>query len=169
MTLFFSCHNSARLLVRLKSASAISAIARQVAVGALILTPLVLLTQRPSAQAQALITDEDVADYARAVAAIEPLRQEAFATASDILTSADSNLSLLDYPLSCTEAQLDAMPDIPRADRVSLRTVMVEFCNEASQLAEENNLTPLRFNTITIAHRDDPDLAARIQAEIGTL
>ncbi len=166
MTLFSSRHNFARLPVRLKS---VSAIARQFAVGALILTPLVLLAQRPSAQAQALITDEDVADYARAVAAIEPLRQEAFATASDILISADSNLSLLDYPLNCTEAQLDAMPDIPRADQVSLRTVLVEFCNEASQLAEENNLTPLRFNTITTAHQEDSDLTARIQAEIGTL
>ena len=166
MPLFLSRHASARPSVRLKR---VSAITRQFTVGALLLTPLVFLTQRLTAQAQALITDEDVADYARAVTAIEPPRQEAFAAASDILTSADSNLSLLDYPLSCTEAQLDAMPDISRADRVSLRTVLVEFCNQASDLAEENNLTPLRFNTITTAHRDDPDLTARIQAEIGSL
>ena len=166
MPLFLSRHHVVRPSVRLKR---VGAIARQFAVGALVLTPLVFSAQRLTAQAQALITDEDVADYARAVTAIEPLRQEAFAAASDILTSADSNLSLLDYPLSCTEAQLDAMPDISRADRVSLRTVLVEFCNEASQLAEENNLTPLRFNTITTAHQADPDLTARIQAEIGTL
>lgn len=144
----------------------------QFALGALIFTPLgFLLNQRliPAAQAQALITDEDVADYARAVSSIEPLRQEAFAAASDILASADSNLSILDYSLSCTATQLADMPDIPRADRVSLRTVLVEFCNEASQLAEENNLTPLRFNTITTAHRDDPDLTARIRAEMSAL
>lgn len=135
------------------------------------LTPLgFLLSQRliPAAYAQAM-TDEDVDNYAQAISQIEPQRLAAYEAASDILVSAASELDILEFPLRCTATELSDMPDIPRPDRLDLLTVLVDFCNEASQLAEANDLTPLRFNSITAAHREDPELAQRIQAELSSL
>ncbi|MEL6813508.1 MAG: DUF4168 domain-containing protein [Cyanobacteria bacterium J06598_3] len=122
----------------------------------------------PAAQAQAL-TDTDVANYARAVVDIEEIRLSAYEAASDILTSAGSETDILETPLSCDAARMVNMPDIPRVDRLDLLTVLVEFCNSAAQLADDNGLTQKRFNSITAAHQEDADLAERIQAEISSL
>ena len=142
-----------------------------IALSALTFAQLILFLaarQTLPAYAQAL-TDEDINSYARAIAAIEPARVTAYSEASDILTTADSDLSLLEAPLSCTSNRLSDMPDISRSARVELRTVLVTFCNEASRLAEENDLTPQRFNAITESHREDPEIAARIRSAIGDL
>jgi len=142
-----------------------------IALSALTFAQLILFLaarQTLPAYAQAL-TDEDINSYARAIAAIEPARVTAYSEASDILTTADSDLSLLETPLSCTSNRLSDMPDISRSARVELRTVLVTFCNEASRLAEENDLTPQRFNAITESHREDPEIAARIRSAIGDL
>ncbi|MEO1682597.1 MAG: DUF4168 domain-containing protein [Cyanobacteria bacterium J06631_12] len=122
----------------------------------------------PTAYAQA-ITDDDVANYARAVFEMEAERVNAYELASDILTSADSELNILETPLSCQQARLSDMPDISRADRIDLRAVLVTFCNEAQTIAEANDLTPKRFNAITAAHREDEALAGRIQEAIQAL
>lgn len=143
-----------------------------IALGALTCTQIgFMLAQRqlPPAYAQAF-TEDDVTNYARAVAGIEPRRQEAYGSASDILVSAnDSELSISDTPLKCTATRMSDMPNVSRASRVDLRTVLVDFCNEASAIAEENDLTAKRFNDITQAHHEDSELAARIQAAIAAL
>lgn len=142
------------------------------ALGALVCTQVgLMLTPRQLSPAYAqAYTDDDVANYARAVAAIEPRRQEAYGAASDILASEnDSELSILDTPLKCTATRLSDMPDVSRGSRVDLRTVLVDFCNDASAIAEENDLTAKRFNDITQAHRADPELTKRIQAAIAAL
>ncbi len=142
------------------------------ALGALTCTQIGLMLaprQLSPAYAQAY-TEDDVANYARAIAGIEPRRQEAYAAASDVLASTnDSELDILDTPLKCTATRLSDMPDVPRASRVELRTVLVDFCNDASAIAEENDLTAKRFNDITQAHRADPELTTRIQAAIAAL
>jgi len=122
----------------------------------------------PAAHAQAL-TDEDINNYARAVLEIEALRIATYESASDILITADSELSILDVSLSCARTNLRDMPDIPRPDRLDLQEVLVRFCNEASSAAEANDLTPKRFNDITAAHRADEEVADRIRAVINQL
>jgi len=124
--------------------------------------------QIPAAYAQSL-TDEDIANYANAVLSIEATRIAAYEAASDILASADSDLSILDVSLSCTRARMSDMPDVSREARGELRTVLVTFCDEASAAAEANNLTPKRFNDITESHRSDPEVAERIQFAISEL
>lgn len=141
------------------------------ALGTLTLTQLgFLLTQNhiPAAYAQAY-GDEEVTNYARSVINIEAERVEAYALASDILTSADSELSIVETPLSCTSARLADMPDVPRAARVDLRAVLVAFCNNAIQIAEENDLTSKVFNEMTAAQREDVELSGRIQDAIASL
>ncbi len=122
----------------------------------------------PAAYAQDF-TEEAITNYARTVLDIEPIRLEAYAAASDILSATDSEVDILDTSLSCTGNRLSDMPDIPRSARVDLRTVLITFCNAASQAAEANDLTPMRFNDITEAHRADSELAERIQAAIREL
>lgn len=122
----------------------------------------------PVAHAQSY-TDDDVSNYARAVVDIEAKREAAFEEASNILLTADSEIDILTTPLSCTNNRMADMPDIDRDSKVELRTVLVTFCNEASELAESNGLTPQRFNEITRAHQEDTELADRIQAAIGDL
>ncbi len=141
------------------------------ALGTLTLTQLgFLLAQKhiPAAYAQTY-SDAEVTNYARAIVNIEAERGEAYTLASDILTSADSELSIIETPLNCTSTRLADMPDIPRAGRVDLRAVLVAFCNNASQIAEENDLTPEVFNQITAAHREDTELSDRIQDAIASL
>lgn len=141
------------------------------ALSALTLTQLGYLltqTQIPAAYAQAY-GEEDVTNYARSVVNIEAERVEAYALASDILASADSELSIVETPLNCASTRLSDMPDVPRAARVDLRAVLVAFCNNASQIAEENNLTPKVFNEMTAAHREDVELSDRIQDAIASL
>ncbi|MFK8185702.1 MAG: DUF4168 domain-containing protein [Phormidesmis sp.] len=114
-------------------------------------------------------TDTDVANYARAAVEIEAARQAAFEDASNILAAADSDASILDIQLSCDATRMGNMPDLPRPDKVDLRTVLVNFCNSAREIADAHALTPQRFNRITQAHREDPALTERIQAEIAGL
>lgn len=139
--------------------------------GALTLTQLgFLLTQKhiPAAYAQAY-SDDEVTNYARSVVNIEAERVEAYALASDILASADAEISIVETPLNCASTRLADMPDVPRAARVDLQAVLVAFCNNAIQIAEENELTPIVFNEITAAHREDAEISDRIQDAIAAL
>ncbi|EDX85491.1 hypothetical protein S7335_3192 [Synechococcus sp. PCC 7335] len=122
----------------------------------------------PAAYAQSY-SDDEVANYARAAASIETERLEAYELASNILTNAEGELSIVETPLSCTSTRLADMPDIPRDSRVELRDVLLAFCNSASQMAEENDLTPRAFNQMTAAHREDAELLDRIKDAIAAL
>lgn len=141
-----------------------------VALSALAFTQGALLVSNavPAAYAQA-VTDDDVINYARAIVDIETQRLGAYEEASNLLSSVDSELSILEIPLSCTSAGLSDMPDMPRADRVDLRTILVTFCNNAKEIADTNGLTPKRFNSITESHREDAELEARIIDAIQAL
>lgn len=142
-----------------------------VAVGALAFTQVgSLITQGLLSPARAQeITETEVANYANAVFDIEVLRIAAFDAADQALVAAGSEIGVAGTPLSCTASEISDMPDMPKPDQVSLRTVLVEFCNEASEAVEANSLTTSEFNAITAAHKEDPALAERIQAVIGDL
>lgn len=141
-----------------------------IAIAALVLTQGALFISKsvPAAYAQA-VTDDDVINYARAIVDIETQRLSAYEEASNLLSSVDSELSILEIPLSCASASLSDMPDMPRADRVDLRTILVTFCNNAKEIADVNGLTPKRFNSITESHREDAELEARIIDAIQAL
>jgi len=135
---------------------------------ALITSVLAALALPRSAHAQEF-TDTDVANYARAAVEIEAARQSAYEEASNILAAANSEADILQTRLSCDATRMRDMPDLSRPDKVDLRTALVNFCNDAREIADSHALTPQRFNRITQAHREDADLAERIQAEIAGL
>ncbi|MGB3765280.1 MAG: DUF4168 domain-containing protein [Phormidesmis sp.] len=119
------------------------------------------------AQEATLTTDEDIANYANAVAAIEPLRLAAYEGASDVLAAANSEVSLVDNRLSCLSSDIEDMPEVAEADRVALQGILVDYCNAAIGLADDNGLTPQRFNSITAKHQQDKELAQKIRAAIA--
>ena len=141
-----------------------------IALGAFCSVQLSVAMLRSPAQAQeaALTTDEDVANYAATVTAIEPLRQAAYEEASDVLAAANSEVSLVDNRLSCLNSEVDDMPEVAAEDQVALQRILVSYCNMAAELAEENGLTPQRFNSITENHRENSELASRIRAAIAS-
>jgi hypothetical protein len=123
----------------------------------------------PAAQAQST-PDADVANYARAVVDIEEQRLAAYEAASDIMAAAGDEKGLLETRLGCQAHKLSDMPDdMPKPDKIDLLTVLVEFCDGARSAAEANDLTPEQFNSITTAHKEDPELAKRIQSAIADL
>ena len=152
------------------------AVASGTLLSALALTPLGSLLNTghlskivPAAHAQA-VTDEDVSNYARAIAAIEGQRKTAYAAASDVLAAATNQADISETPLSCQAHQLKDMPKaLSKSERVSLLTVLVNFCREARSTAAANNLTPEQFNSITAAQQEDTELASRIKTAISKL
>ena len=127
------------------------------------LSASVLPSSPAQAQEAALTTEAEVTNYANTVSAIEPLRLAAYEAASDVLVDANSEISLEDTPMSCLSSDIADMPEADKAVKVSLQDVLVEYCNQAIDVAEANGLTPERFNSITTAHRADGELAKRIQ------
>lgn len=121
--------------------------------------------QLPAAQAQTVVTNEEVTNYAEAVLTMDADRQAAYAQISDIMVSAQLNVS--DYALTCPNAQ--TLSDVPNSIRPRVKTILIEYCNSASTIVEESGLTVRRFNAITEAHRSDSELAQRIRDEILSL
>lgn len=140
-----------------------------IALGAFCSVQLSAAMLRSPAQAQEapLTTDTDVANYANTVVAIEPLREAAYEEASDVLAAANSEVSLVDNPLSCLTSEVEDMPEVAEEDQVALQRILVSYCNTAAEIADENALTPQRFNSITANHQEDTELAQRIRAAIA--
>ena len=104
-----------------------------------------------AAQAQE-ISNEEIANYARAVLAIEPRRLEAVKEIKGMVGSVP--------PVVCNETR-----SINRL-RGDVRGVAVNYCDFARKIIESNKLTVSRFNAITLSQQADPVLKQRIQAEL---
>lgn len=111
------------------------------------------------------VTDEEVRNYAESVLQMDDSRLTAYTQISDILTS--QGLDVTEYNFSCPNAQL--LTDVPRRVRSQVQSVLIDYCNAARIIVEENGLTVRQFNNITSAHRNDEELAQRIQSEIASL
>ncbi|WP_416674312.1 DUF4168 domain-containing protein [Egbenema bharatensis] len=106
-----------------------------------------------AAYAQA-VTDEEVTNYARSVLEMEPIRRSAFERIRQITGS--SNIP----EIKCDQPR--RLNDLPS----DIRQIAINYCDQARNIAQRNNLTIRRFNAITIAHQEDPDLSNRIQQAI---
>jgi hypothetical protein len=107
------------------------------------------------AQAQDF-TNQEVTDYARAVLAMEPRRKQAYEEIKGISGGSVP-------PVVCSEAK--GINDLNR----NIRTIAVNYCDQAKKIIESHNLTVARFNAITLAQKSNPAIKARIQAELVRL
>lgn len=108
--------------------------------------------------AQSSITDEEVVSYARSVLQMETNRNNAYTEIKNMMVEVGLNIG--DFEISCTNSGLS---EIPRSIRRQVRRVIVDYCNNAATIVADNGLEAQRFNNITSAHRQNPDLAERIR------
>lgn len=99
-------------------------------------------------------SDAELKNYAKAVLAIEPIRQSAY---TEIKRTAGSG----DVPaIVCS--QPDSLKNLPN----NTRTIAVNYCNQSKKIVESHGLTTARFNAITVKLQGDNSLGKRIQAEL---
>ncbi|MGB3202437.1 MAG: DUF4168 domain-containing protein [Nodosilinea sp.] len=106
------------------------------------------------------VSQEDVIGYATSVLEMDAPRNEALSQIRTLLTGTGQDLSSID--MGCTSTA--SLNQLPRNLRSSVRTIVVNYCNRASDIVKANGLTPRQFNAITAAHPQDPALAEQIRA-----
>lgn len=121
--------------------------------------PLSSLWQSSPAQN---FTEQEISNYAAAVIAIEKIRRTTKAEVSDLMTIAKEDVTRHD--LRCINA--DGLNNLPRTVRSQVRREVINYCNNAKQIVEDNGLTTRLFNVITQNHRNDEELTKQIQSEI---
>ena len=103
------------------------------------------------------IPDEEVINYAKAVMAIEQLRQTTAQEMRQI--SGDNSFE----NISCTQ------PKTINELTPQMQELAINFCTKVRDISEENSLIIPRFNAITINARNNPDLKKRIDQELISL
>jgi hypothetical protein len=98
------------------------------------------------------VSNEEIGNYARAVLAMEPRRQEAYNEIKGITGNVP--------PVVCNETKkINTLPG-------EIRGIAVNYCEQAKKIIENNGLTVPKFNSITLSQQADPSLKQRIQAEL---
>ncbi|PZU96308.1 MAG: hypothetical protein DCF32_21745 [Leptolyngbya sp.] len=106
------------------------------------------------------VSPEDVTGYAASVLEMDAPRNEAFSQIKTLLTGTSYDISSID--MSCTgTANLN---QLPRSLRGDVRTIIVNYCNQASTIVQSHGLTVRLFNLITAAYPQDQALAEQIRA-----
>lgn len=106
------------------------------------------------------VSSEDITGYAASVLEMDAPRNEAFSQIKTLLTGTSYDISSID--MSCTgTANLNQLPRNLRGD---VRTIIVNYCNQASTIVQSHGLTVRLFNMITAAYPQDQALAEQIRA-----
>lgn len=103
------------------------------------------------------IPDEEVINYAKAVIAIEQLRQTTAQEMRQI--SGDNSFE----NISCTQ------PKTINELTPQMQELAINFCTKVRGISEANSLIIPRFNAITVNARNNPDLKKRIDQELISL
>lgn len=104
------------------------------------------------------VSTEQLKNYARAVLAIEPKRQEAY---KEIRKSFDDDQNVPE--IVCTRT--DTIASLAK----NVQDIAVNYCNQSKKIAESNSLTIQQFNGITLTAQTDQELQKRIYNELVRL
>lgn len=115
-----------------------------------------------AAIAQSDITNQEITQYATAVLQIDEYRNDAYTQIKDILLSVD--MSINEINVSCSDPQ--NISSVPRSVRREVRQILTDYCNQSQEAVEAAGLSARRFNEITEAHAEDPNVFERIQQEL---
>ncbi|MEB3282533.1 MAG: DUF4168 domain-containing protein [Lyngbya sp.] len=109
-----------------------------------------------SAQSRQEFSDGEILNYARAVLAIEPKRQQTYDEIRQIVGES--------VPMVvCSETgSLNRL-------KQDVRVLATNYCSHAKKMIEDNNLTVSRFNEITRTQQTNPQLQQRIQDALRQL
>ncbi|WP_199296008.1 DUF4168 domain-containing protein [Trichocoleus sp. FACHB-591] len=107
-----------------------------------------------AAVAQAAPSAAELKSYARAVLAVEEVRQVSYRDIKKLVGSSGIPAIACHRPKS-----LQGLPQ-------NVRGIAVEYCNKSKKIVESNGLTIDKFNAITVNVQSDPNLEKRVQAEL---
>ena len=108
------------------------------------------------------ISSDEIVSYAASVLEMDPYRTQAYTQIKNLLADIDHDMSAVD--MSCGgNANLNQLPRNVRSD---VRSIIVSYCNQASNIVQRNGLTVRQFNTITAAYPQDPGLAEQIRTAL---
>lgn len=103
-------------------------------------------------------TSEDIENYARAILAIEPIRQAAY----EEIQKMNNNETIPD--VNCTKSESLA------ALSKNIQGIAVNYCQRAKKFIDDTEgLTMDKFNAITSSVQSNPELQQRIQNELVRL
>ncbi|MFH7245189.1 MAG: DUF4168 domain-containing protein [Spirulina sp.] len=108
------------------------------------------------------VSPEEIMGYARSVLEMEGPRTEAYNDIQALL--AGTNVNINSISLRCTAT--NSLNQLPRNLRNDVRTIVVNYCNQASQIVQANGLRNERFDAITAAYPQDATLAEQIRAAL---
>jgi len=108
------------------------------------------------------ISSDEISSYAASVLEMDPYRTQAYDQIKNLLSGIDYDMSAVDMTCAGT-ANLN---QIPRNVRGEVRSIIVNYCNQASRIVERNGLSVRRFNVITAAYPQDPGLAEQIRTAL---
>jgi len=118
------------------------------------------ITLGAAAWAQDLkVSPEEIMGYARSVLEMEAPRTEAYNKIRELLSGTNYDINTIN--LRCTAT--NRLNQLPRNVRSSIRAIIVDYCNQASEIVQANGLRNDRFDAITAAYPQDPDLAEQIR------
>lgn len=104
------------------------------------------------------VTTEEIKNYARAVLAIEPKRQEAY---KEIRKSFNDDEKVPE--IVCTRA--DTIASLAK----NVQDIAVNYCNQSKKIAESHSLTMQQFNAITLNAQSNQELQKRVYNELVRL
>ena len=111
------------------------------------------------------VSPDEIMGYARSVLEMEEPRAAAYNEIRSLLTG--TNVDINSISLRCTDT--NSLNQLPRNLRGNLRTIVVNYCNQASQIVQANGLRNERFDAITAAYPQDDTLAEQIRAALMQL
>jgi hypothetical protein len=96
------------------------------------------------------INSTEVTNYAKAVLAMEPVRQQAFEEIKKLIGSKDIPKIICNDPNT-----VNALPG-------KAKDVAIKYCNKSQKIVEENKLTTERFNQITVEIQNSNTLKKQV-------
>ncbi|WP_066383213.1 MULTISPECIES: DUF4168 domain-containing protein [unclassified Anabaena] len=92
----------------------------------------------------------EITNYAQAVLAMEPARQQAFGEIKKIIGNAEIPKIVCNDPKS-----MNGLPS-------QARDIAINYCNQSQKIVEDNGLTIQKFNTITMELQNNNNLKRQV-------
>jgi hypothetical protein len=108
------------------------------------------------------VSPEEIMGYARSVLEMEGPRTAAYNEIQALLAGTNVNINSISLRCNAT----NSLNQLPRNLRNDVRTIVVNYCNQASQIVQANGLRNERFDAITAAYPQDSTLAEQIRAAL---
>jgi Domain of unknown function (DUF4168) len=117
---------------------------------------------KPALAQSDAVSEAEIRGYANSVLQMDSPRTAALNQIQALLSGVNYNPAQVD--MTCPNTR--NLNQLPRQVRSEVREIIVNYCNQARAIVEENGLTVRRFNSITEAHQSDTALAERIRTAL---